>query len=241
MSQNEMSVTAALAFIMSTYSESPESCETIVVRNAPKGSKSASKIGSSKNRSAPIEQSDEINMQGAQASKNTAPGPKSEPLPAKGQIGPEEFLKSLSNCGKRPNNKGVLVFQGAKEQRDDEMRLVASYCGWDSRQLHGWNLENARRTAKLAIKPVTGASYKRGMSATMAGYIAGLPDNQQKLVQDLLAREQLAAKAIVDHQNTIANTSPTNPAHILAKGLLGVEEERLAHIRKDLVAQGVFF
>lgn len=231
MSLNDTSVTAALAFILSTYSESPAPIETTVVRNAPKASKSA-KTGT------PIAPSGEANTQGFEASKNKEPGPKSEPLPAKGTIGASEFLKGLPSCGKRPNDKGVMVFQGPTVQRDDEMRLVASFVGW-SRDLHGTQLENARRAAQIALKPVTALTKShRGASASLAGFVAGLPDNQQKLVQDLLAREQVAAKAIVTHTGTINTTLPSNPAHVLAIGLLAVEEERLTQIRKDLSALG---
>lgn len=234
MSLPETSVAAALAFIMSDYSAQPAPVETVVVRNAPKADKS-SKVSS---KAAPIGQQNVSTGNGSEASKNKEPGPKCEPLPTKGQIGPQEFLKSLALCGKRANDKGVMLFQGATVQRDDEMRLISSFIGWNPRELHGTQLENARREAHLALKPVTGKAFKRGVSATMAGFIAGLPDNQQKLIQDLLAREQIAAKAMVDHEMTIANTLPSNPAHILAKGLLTLEQERIAQIRKDLAAQG---
>lgn len=234
MSINSASVDSALAFILATYTEGPAPIETTVVRNAPKADKSAK----SATKGSPIGQQNVASSNGSEASKNHEPGPKSEPLPSKGTIDAATFLKSLPSCGKRPNDKGVLVFQGAVVQREDEMRLVASFVGW-SRELHGTQLENARRAAQIALKPVAALTKShRGASASLAGFVAGLPDNQQKLVQDLLAREQVAAKAIVTHTATINSTLPSNPQHVLALGLLAVEEERINQIRKDLIALG---
>lgn len=240
MTHQELSVAAALAACLASYEASAtETTETVVVRNAPKANDKATKGAKGAASTSTTASKGEINTNGSQASQNKAPGPKSEPLPAAGTIDAVQFLKGLAPCGKRPNANGVMVYQNADIKRDDEMRLVSSYCGWNPRELHGVQLENATRKARLTLKPVTGKEYKRGVSATMAGYIAGLPDHQQKLIQDLLAREQLAAKAIADHELTISNTQPTAQAHILAQGLLQLEVERLDQIRKDLATNGV--
>jgi hypothetical protein len=226
MSFPESSVAAALAFIMSSYNESTSINNDSKDIQPSKLSKKAKSVNKLENKA--------FNLNGYEASKNKSIGPVSEPLPNKGMISAEEFLKGLSVCGKRLNDKGILVYQGDIVKRNDEMRLVSSYLGW-SRELHGVQLENARRVAQLAIKPVKALNVShRGASASLSGFISGMPDNQQKLVQDLLAREQLSAKAIVDYENAIDNSQVNSAKHILSKGLLIVEKERLIQIRKDL-------
>jgi hypothetical protein len=226
MSLPESSVDVAIAFIISSYNDSTSINNDSKDIQPSKSSKKAKNVNKLDNKT--------FNLNGFEASKNKSMGPVSEPLPNKGMISAEEFLKGLSNCGKRLNDKGILVYQGDIVKRNDEMRLVSSYLGW-SRELHGVQLENARRVAQLAIKPVKALNVShRGASASLSGFISGMPDNQQKLVQDLLAREQLSAKAIVDYENAIANSQVNSAKHILSKGLLIVEKERLIQIRKDL-------
>lgn len=165
------------------------------------------------------------------------PGPKRDPLPAPGTIGAKEFLERLPHCGKRPNNRGVPVFSGVAAQREDEMRLVAAYIGWDSSQLHGWNLDNARRTARLAMRPVAPGSHRRGFGP-IAGFVAGLPDAVKTKVKDLLAREELASDSIAENKRKL-ESAPNAQTKALFQGLISLEEERIKQIRKDLASFGV--
>jgi hypothetical protein len=142
----------------------------------------------------------------------------------------------LPNCGKRPNAKGIPVFQGEIVKRDDEMRLIASYVGWQVGGLHGVQLEAARRTARLELSPVTAKEYTHGVRSSVSGYIAGMPDSVQKKVADLLMREQIASKMVVDHEKAIAASNDyKRTLHI---GLLAVEHERIKAIRKELSELG---
>lgn len=223
-------VNVAIANMLASYSASAaENVETVVVRNAPKAEKS-----SKGTKAAPIASE---KVDGSSNVKSNLPGPKSEPLPKGGTIDANTFIKSLSSCGKRPNANGVPVFQGETVKREDEMRLIASYIGWDSRQLHGAQLENARRTAQQTLKPIKGGEFKRGSNNTLAGYISGLPDHQQKLVQDLLAREQVAAEALAAATASHANMLPGDKRDMMALEMQK-ETERLSHIRKDLAKLG---
>lgn len=155
------------------------------------------------------------------------PGPKSEPLPVKGTVTAEQFLRELPHCGKRPNKFGVLAFQGEFEKRTDEMRLIASYVGWDRFGLHGVQLENAVRAAKLELRPITSKEYRRG-TASIAGYVAGMPDNVGKKIDDLSVREVVAAEALSAY-NQKAKANDANKE--MYETLSSLEEERIKEIR----------
>ena len=114
------------------------------------------------------------------------PGPKTEPLPAKGTIDATQFLKGLARC----------------KDRDDQVKLIASFVGYDNTVLHGTQLDQARAKAHNMIRGVEAAKteYKHGASPSLGGYVAGMSDEIEKRRKDLKAREVHATSEMLYHE-----------------------------------------
>ena len=124
------------------------------------------------------------------------------------------------------------------QRRDAAMALIAGYCGFDRSRDFGAQLDMARNRAVRETRPTP-----RYVSATvtLAGYVAGMPDEQGKRVGDLLARERLAAETMAEHEQASKDhmaRGDTANASIEAQLAL-VEQARLTQIRADLRALGV--
>lgn len=94
------------------------------------------------------------------------------------------FLIALRNAGKRSNEHGVMVGIGNPSLiREDEVTAISDFCGYVVRDSHGSQLDSARRLAqKLLAAPAKDMpkEYRRGVAATVAGYVAGMPDNIER-------------------------------------------------------------
>lgn len=163
-------------------------------------------------------------VKAAVPSNNTAApkvGPTSEPLPAPGTIGAEQYL---------------IGMRSAKD-RQAETRLIASFIGYDAKLVHGDNLLKASMAAKRAMRPIDASgpsrSEQRSAARSVAGYVAGMPDYHEKRLADLKGRERLAVEAIIENEKAAnAAKSPEDKALTMAKADL--ERGRLAQIRADL-------
>jgi hypothetical protein len=135
--------------------------------------------------------------------------------------------------------KGFFKMMRSASSRENQMTAVAAYIGYDFAKDLGSQVFNATQRAKSEICPidpnkVVSRAEKAQLSATVKGYVSGLPDGTRKLVQDLAGRERLA----VDTRKDLVTASqqsectPEQRETLLAQALL--EEERLVQIRADL-------
>ena len=165
------------------------------------------------------------------------PGPKSEPMPEAGSLEAAGFLKAMRNAGLR---KGKL---DPSVKREDEIRAIAAYCGYNSNELHGSQEVAARMRAQRELHPIKvdpNQEWRRNGSpkVTVAGYVAGVADHVAKQVENLKAQEVVAAEQLCEHRNVLLNPHASMDDRAKATLLVKLEEERLAAIRADLSALG---
>lgn len=138
--------------------------------------------------------------------------------------------------------KGFMVAMRRAKSRDESIFAIAAYMGYNDAQDFGSQELAARTKAVREIKgtPVGGMSLdeKRAASRSVTGFVAGLPDNTKREVENLLARETTSADSLIQHEKEAADASRTTEERFLSKGLADFERDRLAHIRSDLKAMG---
>lgn len=167
----------------------------------------------------------------------------------------EAFLSALRVAGKRPNANGVNVSAGDIVRREDEKAAISSFVGYSSAP-HGVQLEQARQRAMAEVnraKGVTPIATTR-IPATVAGYVAGIPDAEKRRRGDLESRLRLAVDMATALRvcvtaarlaNILANAGKSvealravrltdEQAKELAGSLAALEEARVAEIRADL-------
>lgn len=149
-------------------------------------------------------------------------------LPAKGTIGPRGFLKLLAS---------------AKDQ-ESKVQAIAMYVGYNRGDLFGSQELNARMTATREIRQENGQTvkvdpstpyYRNGHgAATVAGYVAGMPDMDQKRLDNFQAHEKLIVDRIVELTDQgkllIGDEKTTND------GMIAIERARLTQVRKDIAS-----
>jgi hypothetical protein len=173
---------------------------------------------------------------GAQAAPiHHAPPPVSDKLPEPGALQAAGFLKALRNAGVR---KGKMV---QVEVLGDEKRAIAAYVGYQVGELHGAQREAARATAYRELKPVkvnAAEGFTRSTSPTAVisgeGYYAGKVDMTTKAIENLKAREVLAADSLSSHLKEFRDFTRTLDQRRTSQLMMKLEEERLAQIRVDL-------
>lgn len=183
-------------------------------------------------------------------------------LPSIGTYNGKSFLLALRDCGKRTTDEGRVYFDPTLV-REDTIRAIAGYVGFDPNGDFGAQDLSARTRAQGELKPVVGKEYKRVMVAsTIAGYVSGVPNETAKRAMDLEARARLAAAALAayevikDHdglvkairEHFIGDVPPTavldaakadaSLVPAFAAEFAAVEAERLNQIHADLRALG---
>lgn len=137
------------------------------------------------------------------------------------------------------DGKGFMVLIRRAKSRQEQIAAVSAYIGYTLSLDLAAQIFNATQRAKSELSPidpgkVVSRAEKASLAATVRGYVAGMPDGERKLMQDLMGRERLA----VDTRNELeraANEPDCTPAQkemLLAQAEL--EVERLAHIRAEL-------
>lgn len=134
--------------------------------------------------------------------------------------------------------KGFIMMMNRAKSRDEKIVAIASYVGYDVAGDFATQEMAASAKAKGEIRPVqaTGPSREETKTAQRSakGYVAGMPDNQRKLVQDLLGRENLAVSTRNDLVRDARNHERSMTDRKLSIGLARLELERLIQIRADL-------
>lgn len=165
---------------------------------------------------------------------------KAEPLPQPKTISAWEFLAIAASFNVSWTDSVTPTRHTTPKQgtsREDMIRAIAAYCGWNPALDFGTQEKNARRQAQCEVNPALGIKPMAAKpSLTIAGLVAGMPDHQGKRYADLKGRERLAVDTIVEHEklSKVATTDQDRQTH---EALAQVERERLVQIRKDLAAE----
>lgn len=159
-------------------------------------------------------------------------------LPETGSLEARGFLVAMRSAGVR---KGKL---DASVKREDEIRAIAAYCGYDSHKLHGEQEQAARAKAQRDLKPIVIAPTDKAwtrtntVDPTISGYVQGKFDAIERQVADLKGREVTAAEALCAHRTVFMNAKLSTEERAKANLLMKLEEERIAQIRTDLRTLG---
>jgi len=172
----------------------------------------AAKIEGGEDLSSPVVVKVEKTMSKAEAAK-IAKGPTAERLKVAPAVLPPVsfvpcyttatiFLLSIKRAGFRPSinpetnetrigPNGPIMLRDSSKVREDEINAIALFMGYNRKEVHGVQLEAARRRALLLVKPYLGGDGKVSRTApTVAGYVAGNGAEQapKRLLADLEAK-----------------------------------------------------
>lgn len=168
---------------------------------------------------------------------SSQPAPQSQPkaaAPSPNGVVPTLKLPAPGTIGA----KAFVMMMNRAKSREEVICAIAGYIGYTIGQDHGKQVFEANQRAKRELTPlkVTGPSREEIRSAQRSaqGYVAGMPDNQRKMVRDLLGREQLAVDTRESHIRDSKDEKLSETERQLATGLAQLEEERLIQIRADI-------
>jgi hypothetical protein len=166
------------------------------------------------------------------------PTPKIDvPIPNPGTLNAEGFMLALKNAGVRRNESGKLLRHPNLILQDEKL-AIAAWIGYLWHAPHGIQLDAARFKARFAIKPERAAEYKRGIAATIAGFVKGTPSLVDRYRDDLLGREQQAIELALGYEKA-AEECHDGKDKLILQGKALVERERASVIRRDLIALAV--
>lgn len=219
-----MSNTAILESVLGALVSSYSVSETpvVVARKASKPRANLVRVvrESSKTVSAPVVKA-----------KGLAPN-----LPKAGTLSAGDFLLALRNAGKinKENAAGVMVtLTDSNKEKTDQINAIAGFVGYNLSEPHGVQLDKARQKAHFTLRP---AKTDSKLTATVKGFVAGMPNGTAKAVLDLEGRIRMATDTMLDLEKA-AETFPEDSAERATKlALATVESERIAHMRRDLAA-----
>lgn len=141
-------------------------------------------------------------------------------VPEKGSLTAREFLRAMN----RTND------------RNDMIRAIAGYVGYDPAKEFGEQEYWARNQAKKELSPIkeekTPPSGKR-VSQTIRGYVAGMPNLREKKLNDLQGRLNLARSMAEEHR-TLAKQALSDSERGYQETLAKVEEERAIAIQREI-------
>ena len=181
-------------------------------------------------------------------------------LPDKGSLTAEAYLRAMLDAGKRPVHMVKEVSPEGKtschvvpqptetsyvvlrilesEIRNDQIKAIAGFCGYDNREMFGTQETAARMLAQRLTSghPVVGLSRseERQADRSAQGFIAGCPTPVATRVADLQARMVVAAEMLCQHQKDALDSVRGEYQVELSRGLALVEEERISSIRDDI-------
>lgn len=144
-------------------------------------------------------------------------------MPPKGSLGAHGYLKMM---------------RGAKSHNEKVMALSA-YIGYDmgrnfAEQELAANMQ-ARKDIKGAVD-ISGPSREEIKSANRSaqGYVSGMPDNTQKKIANLLAREINTAEERDNHNKLAQDATLAQDTRALHEARALLEDERLTVIREEI-------
>jgi hypothetical protein len=166
-------------------------------------------------------------------------------LPPKGSLTAESFMLAMRDAGKRSvqskDAEGVehtIIVRQDGEIRNDQIRAIAGFVGFDNRLPFGSQDHAARMMAQrlLAARPMVGPSRSEEKRADLSarGFVAGMPAPVSAKLSDLQAREIMAIDAMLAHRKEADDMSRSAEDRQLSAGLAMVEGERASSIREDI-------
>jgi len=175
-------------------------------------------------------------------------------LPEKGSLDAQGFIQACHNAGKRPfkamsmaGTEMTVIKVDPSKTREDMIKAIAAYTGYDARGSFGTQEQAARAKAAIEIgyRKTNGQtrgearanvqkSLDRGTTKVSPDH--GMADQHAKRLANLQAQETQLAEASIDCEKMINDTSLPLEDREQALAMMELAEERLAHVRKDLVA-----
>lgn len=209
----------ALAFLVSQSAQETAAIMPPVKVSAGKASKSGRRLIASASSNS---QGETSILAAVSAPINSAPAPVSEPLPLPGSLTPEAFLLSVRSA----------------KTRDQTIRAIAGFLGYNSAESFGSQEQNARMVASrlTSKRPLSGPDRQLQRTADLSakGFVAGLPDYLAKRLSDLQGREVVATENMLAHRKAAEDTGLSEDERTLESGLAQVECERLGAIWEDI-------
>lgn len=174
-----------------------------------------------------------FNKAGQKSADASKPLPISCPLPEKGTYTALQFMTEIRTAGRRVNQDG-MPYTNQGEVRNDTIKAIAGYCGWDPMVSFGAQEAAARFKANREIagnKRLGGPTVAEARSAarSLAGYqsaVQGAPDHVAVKVANLRAQAVVFTEALI-----AAHNAGNEPAAL-------IERERLNAIHGDIQALG---
>lgn len=208
----------ALSLMLATYATSPETVKVETV-----------KVKTDKPPMRKLRAVESLPSNGG----NTAPKMSvTIPLPAKGEHTAKSFLRAMITAGQRCTVEGK-VYTDPAHVRNDQIRAIAGYIGWDNSLDFGTQDSTARIQATSELHPMPATPAFRRINNSIVGYVSGLPNETAKRLGDLQGRERLAVDTLAEHVK-LAKEATNDQDKGMHEALAQVEEERLVQIRKDL-------
>ena len=250
---NAHTVNVALAFLTSTHNAEQDAINEIARLKEENAKLAAAHAGKPKAPKA-AKRSRPIHDQGNPRPVNTIHGMS---LPDKGTLDAAGFTAAMVNAGKRTvhmvcevdakGKKSYHVLPAATDTshtvtrvehdkvRDDQIKAIAAYIGYDNRRNFGEQEVAARMMAQRAMlnRPDCGPDreVQRKADLSAKGFVAGLPNAVGSKLEDLQARELVAVEEMLRHTKESEDVSRSASDRELSQALALVEEERLTSIR----------
>lgn len=138
--------------------------------------------------------------------------------------------------------RGFLFALRKAKTRDEKIQAISAYVGYDSADNFGTQEMAAEMKAKAELRgaPIGGPSREeqRVAARSAAGFVAGLPDNTKRKLDNLLAQEKACIETLIQHDKDSRDMKRTAEERMLSVGLAKFERDRLSNIRTDLKALG---
>jgi hypothetical protein len=133
--------------------------------------------------------------------------------------------------------KDYIIASRRATSRDDRIKAIAGYMGFDSRgDFASQELQatmKAQQELRGTVRPL--ARPVHSGSVSVAGFIAGMPDHAAKNKANLEARERAAIDAGLETAKA-ADYATSEADRVMYAGMAQVERERLTQIQADLAA-----
>jgi hypothetical protein len=201
---------------------------------APKAPKTPGKVGRPRKAVAPPAQN---GVEGA-SQRNASPAPEVLALPPTGSIAGGMVVATKAEAFYQKFRRAA--------SRAEQISAISAYIGYDrgkNAPSHGAQEMMAKATAKKELNPLVilnaaTAALHHGNSAmaSAAGYVAGMPDNVAKRIQNLKGREVLATDAIIENTHIAEDTARAEQVRQDAINAVWLEVSRLATIRQELAS-----
>jgi hypothetical protein len=131
--------------------------------------------------------------------------------------------------------RGFLIAMRRAVSRDEQIAAIAGYVGFDRHGEFGAQDLAARMTAQRALNGCQAGTRPVHTSLpSVAGYVAGMPDETAKRVANLKGRETLAAETMADHEKMASDDSVEATERSYHAQLAMVEGDRLRNIRQEI-------